>query len=66
MVLRDLARYREAEALLLRAEPVLRAAEAPAGRHAECVAALVALYEEWQRAEPGAGHEAKAAQWRGR
>ena len=29
-----------------------------------CLEALVKLYESWDAAEPGKGHDAKAAEWR--
>ncbi len=60
-------RFAAAELELLAAESVLASAQgAPAGRHNECVAALVALYEAWEKAEPGRGHAAAATSWRAR
>ena len=57
-------RFAEAEPELLAAERLLATAQGvPVGRHAEGVAALVALYEAWEKAEPGRGHAAAGAGW---
>jgi len=58
-------RFTEAEEMLLGAERVLAPAGG-AGTHGECVAALIALYESWDRTEPGKGMAAKAAGWKTR
>jgi serine/threonine protein kinase len=63
--LRAAKRFEEAEAVFLEAhashwEHALAAHTRP-GKPAQ---RLVALYQEWHTAEPGAGHDAKAAHWR--
>jgi hypothetical protein len=64
-VLTTLKRYAEAERALLDALRDLAAAPDAAPRwRKECVEALITLYEEWNRAEPGKGHEASAAVWK--
>jgi serine/threonine protein kinase/tetratricopeptide (TPR) repeat protein len=65
--LAGLDRAPEAEALLLDAERVLSTADGvPAGRHAQCLEALVALYARWDRSEPGRGHMAQSESWKAR
>ncbi len=67
VTLAGLGRFAEAEIELLEAERVLASAEgAPPDRHKECLAALAALYESWNGAEPGRGLDVKAAEWRAR
>ncbi|HZW09796.1 MAG TPA: serine/threonine-protein kinase [Phycisphaerales bacterium] len=66
-VLRRLGRMQEAEAEMRGACEGALAALGPS--HTVTVSAikdLIALYESWEAAEPGAGHGAKAAEWRGR
>ncbi len=64
-VLAGLSRPAEAEMHLLAAEPVMRTAQGvPPGRYADCVTAIIDLYEKWHAAEPDAGYDAKAAEWR--
>ena len=63
-VLAKLKRPAEAEAELLEAERVLAMVQgAPPGRHQQCVAALVGLYTEWEKSDPGNGHAASARRW---
>ncbi len=65
--LTGLRRFGEGEGELLAAERVLASAQGvPAGRHQQCVEALVALYEAWEKAEPGRGHAVAAATWQAR
>jgi tetratricopeptide (TPR) repeat protein len=60
-----LGRFAEAERELVEAERVLSSARlVPPGRYKECVEALVALYESWDKAEPGQGRGADAAAWK--
>ncbi len=62
-----LGRLAAAEPELLAAEKILSTAQGvPAGRHAKAVEALVALYESWDKAAPGSGHDRTAAEWRAR
>ena len=56
--------FEKAEDLLLAARPVLDDAAAPPTVQASVRESLVALYEAWHRAEPDAGHDKSAAQWR--
>ncbi len=57
--------FPEAEPELVETERVLSSARGvPAGRHAQAIEALVALYESWDKADPGKGYDAKAAEWR--
>ncbi len=58
-----LAKFDEAETMLLEAEPLLAGPNIPPARHAQCVKDLIALYEAWDKADPGKGHDAKAAAW---
>ncbi len=61
-----LQRFTEAGPELTEAERILRAAPSvPPGRHKQCIEALVALYEAWDKAEPAGSHDSQAAQWRG-
>ena len=61
-----LGRYVAAEPELVAAEKLLGSAQGvPKGRHDDCVAALVTLYEAWERAEPGRGHASTGAKWKG-
>ena len=62
-----LGRFAAAEPELVAAEKILATAQGvPAGRHQQCVEALVALFEAWDKVEPGRGHAAAAAEWRAR
>jgi len=62
-----LSRFAEAEGELLRAEPVFDySLGAPQGSHRWCMDAIITLYEAWNAAEPEAGCDAKANQWRQR
>ena len=62
-----LGRFAAAEPELLAGESILATAQGvPAGRHARSVEALAALYEAWEKSEPGRGHAAAAARWRAR
>jgi len=64
-VLSGLNRFADAEAEMLAAEGILSTAkDAPQDRHARCTEWLVKLYEDWDKAEPGKGHESKAAEWK--
>jgi serine/threonine protein kinase/tetratricopeptide (TPR) repeat protein len=57
----------EAEAMLLEAERVLGTAQGvPPGRYAQCLEALVALYTNWEKSEPGRGHGVKVETWKAR
>jgi tetratricopeptide (TPR) repeat protein len=62
-----LGRFNEAELALLEHAPKLldRTDVAPAYRK-RAVDEAVAFYEAWHAAEPGAGHDAQAAEWRQR
>jgi len=58
-------RFTEAETELIESERVLSTAQGvPPGRHKQCVDELVTMYESWDKAEPGKGHDAKAAEWK--
>jgi hypothetical protein len=60
-----LNRPAEAEAELIEAERILAAGDAVGTpRHGQCVSALVALYSDWDKAEPGKGYDKNAAEWR--
>jgi hypothetical protein len=59
------AQHAPAEANLLEAEQILRlphVAEEPDDLR-NCIQSLVDLYTAWNKAEPGKGHDAQAAQW---
>ena len=63
--LAGLNRFTEAEPELIESERVLSTAQGvPPGRHKQCVEELVKMYESWDKAEPGKGHDAKAAEWK--
>ncbi len=62
----DLQRYDEAEPVLLQAERERAEQPEAAGDPASARRELVALYEAWHAARPGAGHDARAATWRAR
>ena len=63
--LADLNRLAEAERELTEAERALSSAPGvPATKHRECLEALVALYDSWEKVEPGKGHDARAAEWK--
>jgi len=65
--LTDLGRYSEAETALVEGERVLaRGRGAPPGRHEQCLKDLVALYDAWDKAEPGKGHDSGARLWKER
>ncbi len=57
-----LKRYQQAEQQLLDSEQLL--ARAKGLPREECLQALVALYDSWEKAEPGAGHAATAINWK--
>ena len=60
-------RFAAAEAELLAAEQSFATAPSvPRERQAQCLEALATLYASWDAAEPGRGHGADAATWRGR
>ncbi len=60
-----LERYSEAEPLLLDAAEQCEQSEASRRMHWQSVVkAMVELYDAWHAAEPDAGHDAKAAEWR--
>jgi eukaryotic-like serine/threonine-protein kinase len=55
----------EAEKELLVAEQILAAGDAVGPPyHGRCVEALVALYGDWNKAEPGKGYDKKAETWK--
>ena len=63
----DAERFALAEANLLEAHPIYLAAKDRGPTHKdtlECVRALVDLYTAWNAAEPGKGHDARAAEWK--
>jgi len=60
--LTGLARYPEAEPELLDAEKGL--AESKAVVHPQSLEALAAMYEKWDRTDPGKGHAAQATAWK--
>ena len=65
--LAKLGRYDEAETALLEAHATFdRAFGSDHARTTKAVDALIDLYDAWQQAEPNAGHDASAAQWRSR
>ncbi len=58
-------RFPEAEPEIIEAERIFSAPEGvPPDRYKPCVEALVTLYEAWDKAEPGTGYDAKAAEWK--
>jgi hypothetical protein len=64
----DSERFTLAEANLLEAHAIYLDAKDRGPTHKdtlECVQALVDLYAAWDKAEPGKGYGAKAAEWRG-
>jgi tetratricopeptide (TPR) repeat protein/tRNA A-37 threonylcarbamoyl transferase component Bud32 len=65
--LAELDRFTEAETELREAWRVLTTAPGvPASSRKRCIDAFVALYTRWHVAEPGAGHDARAAEWQAR
>jgi tetratricopeptide (TPR) repeat protein/tRNA A-37 threonylcarbamoyl transferase component Bud32 len=65
MSLADLHHFAEAEKELMEAEQVLATAQGvSAKRRREGLDALAKLYDSWQQAEPGQGHDLKAAEWK--
>jgi tetratricopeptide (TPR) repeat protein len=63
----DAERFTLAEANLLEAHPIYVAAKTHGPTHKDtlaCVQALVDLYTAWDKAEPGKGFDAKAAEWK--
>jgi hypothetical protein len=63
----DAERFALAESNLLEAHPIFVAAKGVGPAHKDtlaCVQALVDLYTAWHAAEPGKGHDAKAAEWK--
>jgi eukaryotic-like serine/threonine-protein kinase len=64
-VLKKLDRRAEAEAELLEAERLLVAVKDDSPEsHRNTISDLVALYEAWEKAEPGKGYQDKAAAWK--
>jgi len=60
-----LGRHAEAESTLIEAHGLLAAAFGPDNvRTMKVVSALADLYDAWDAAEPGQGHDAQAAEWR--
>ncbi|MCC6230641.1 MAG: serine/threonine protein kinase [Phycisphaerales bacterium] len=63
--LTELGRFAEAEKPQLEARDIIgRAMPADHPIAGEMTKSLVQLYEAWDKAEPGKGHDAKAAEWR--
>ncbi len=63
--LAKLERYADAEAALLEAHEILVAAlGAEHERTIKAIGFLVDLYDAWEKADPGKGYDAKAADWR--
>jgi hypothetical protein len=65
----DSERFKLAEANLLEAHAIYLEAQDRGPAHKdtlECVQVLVDLYAAWDKAEPGKGYDAKAAEWRGK
>jgi Flp pilus assembly protein TadD len=63
-VLTELGRYPEAESLLIAAEQAYAQSSTASRRSIErALRDLVELYDTWHKAEPGEGHNAKAAKW---
>lgn len=61
----DSARFEAAEANLLEAHPILVKARGEAHKDTlEGVQGLVDLYAAWEKAEPGKGYGARAAEWK--
>jgi len=61
----DRARFGLAEANLLEAHPIHAKARGEAHKDTlECVQGLVDLYTAWEKAEPGMGYGARAAEWK--
>jgi tetratricopeptide (TPR) repeat protein len=59
-----LNRYADAENELVEAEQILAAGDAVGPPfHSRCIEAFVALYSDWDKAEPGKGIDKKAAAW---
>lgn len=58
-------RFDDAEAELVEAQRVLSNPQGvPAGLCKKCLKTLVALNVSWDKAEPGKGYDAKAAEWK--
>jgi len=65
MTLADLHQFAEAEKELIAAEQVLATAQGVSvKRRREGLDSLAKLYDSWQQAEPGQGHDLKAADWK--
>ncbi len=62
-LLAQLGKYSESESLLIESEKELDSAEIPKSRHEACIRWLAALYETWEKADPGKGHAEQAAAW---
>ena len=60
--LTGLARYPEAEPELLGAEKGLAGSKDPV--YPQTIEALAAMYQKWDRTDPGKGHAAQAAAWK--
>jgi serine/threonine protein kinase/tetratricopeptide (TPR) repeat protein len=57
----------DAEQQLLAAETHLAATrDGPARRHTDCMRAIITFYQQWDKADAGKGHDAKANEWTGR
>jgi len=64
--LQGLGRFAEAESAMLEAHGLLVAERGESnGQTTRVAKSLADLYDEWHEAEPGAGHDAQADQWRG-
>lgn len=60
-------RYAAAESEFIEAERVMSTAQGiPKGKRKECIEWLIAMYAEWNKAEPGKGHDLLAAEWKTR
>jgi serine/threonine-protein kinase len=60
-------KYEEAAVLLVEGYEGMRAKQdAPGERRGEALERVVELHDAWHSAEPGRGHDEKAAQWRGK
>ncbi len=66
VLLRNLKRYRDSEETLLAAAKHSKKPPASHELRRSIKMSLIKLYELWHEAEPGSGHDAKAAIWRSR
>ena len=61
----DAEQLKLAESNLLEAHPIYMQSRGPTQKDTlECVQALADLYTAWEKAEPGKGYDAKAAEWK--